>query len=70
MTLTYRPKCPNHHEPLEGLPFPLEEKGTGICPVSGVPFSYQVELDDNKIVQNKDGSLQPEKGWKVEGDEE
>lgn len=62
--------CPNHGEELEGLPFPLTEKGTGICPVSRCSFDYEVELDDTATVVDKFGKATKKKNWKVSGDEE
>lgn len=67
---SFKPTCPNHGEPLEGLPFPLPMKGTGICPISGVPFSYCVKLDEDQIQNDKDGTPQLTRSWKVEGNEE
>lgn len=65
------PVCPNHGEPLEGLPFPLQSKGTGKCPVSGVSFDYEVDLDEESMedVQDKFGKLTKQPVWKVMGDD-
>ncbi len=59
------PKCPNHGSFLEGMGFPMPKKGTGICPVSGAPFAYEIDLDDDetKMVKDKDGNLV--KGTKI-----
>lgn len=70
-----RPCCPNHGEPLEGIGFPMPSKGTGICPVSGVPFDYEIEVDPNEanqvVEKDAQGNLKKVPGmvWKVSGDE-
>lgn len=64
---SFKPKCPNHGEPLEGCGFPLPKKGTGICPVSGCPFDFEIEVDEEKMVKDKEGNLIPAVGWKVSG---
>lgn len=69
-TPSFRPECPNHHEPLEDCGFPLPKKGTGICPVSGCPFDFEVELDDEETTKDKFGNVTKKKGWNVTGDEE
>lgn len=66
---TFKPKCPNHGEPLEGCGFPLPRKGTGTCPVSGAPFDFEVELDEKTLVLDKTGKLTPTVGWKVSGND-
>ena len=68
-TPSFRPCCPNHNEPLEDIPFPMPSKGVGICPVSGCPFDFEVELDETKVVQDKNGNLEKATSWKVSGDE-
>ena len=68
-TPSYKPTCPNHGCPLDGLPFPLPKKGTGMCPVSGCSFDYEVELDENKIVLDKFGNTTKTATWSVTGDE-
>lgn len=52
-----KPCCPNHGEPLEGLPDPLTPKGTGKCPVSGCDFDYVIDLDDKKVERDKFGNI-------------
>lgn len=64
-----RPLCPNHSEPLEGCGFPLPSKGIGKCPISGVDFEFEVELDDTKQVVDKFGNIKKDKSYKVTGDE-
>jgi hypothetical protein len=61
--------CPNHGEPLEGLPFPLTSKGTGMCPVSGCSFDYSVELDEESNVVDKFGNVSKAKKFKLEGND-
>ncbi len=55
--------CPNHGCPLDGIGWPMPKKGTGICPVSGSPFDYVIEVDESedKMVIDKFGN-------KVKGD--
>ena len=67
---SFKPCCPNHSEPLEGLPFPLPLKGQGRCPISGCMFEYEVELDENKVFVDKFGKKQFAKVFKVEGNEQ
>lgn len=69
MRPTFLPKCPNHGCPLEGCGFPLPSKGTGICPVSGCPFDFEVETDEEKIKMDKFGNPVKQVDWKVTGDE-
>lgn len=64
---SYSPKCPNHNETLDGVPFPMPQKGEGRCPVSGAHFSFEATIDQQKMVKGKDGQMQPEVGWKIEG---
>lgn len=66
---TYKPKCPNHGEPLEGCGFPLPKKGVGTCPVSGCPFEFEIEVDDNQMVKDKNGNMVKAVGWKVSGND-
>ena len=68
---SFKPKCPNHGEPLEGCGFPLPKKGTGICPVSGCPFDFEVEIDENptEMKKDKDGNMVKAIGWKVSGND-
>ena len=66
---SFKPVCPKHGCPLDGLPFPLTPKGVGMCPVSGCSFEYEVELDDTKMVKDKDGNMTKKIGWNVNGSE-
>jgi len=68
-TPTFGPRCPNHGEFLDGIGFPMPKKGTGICPVSGCPFDFEIELDEDKIVMDKFGKPIKHKDWNVTGDE-
>ena len=65
------PKCPNHGAPLEGMGFPMPKKGTGICPISGAPFEYEIETDEQKMKVEKDinGNIIKRAPWKLKGDE-
>ena len=63
------PCCPNHGEPLEGIPFPMPSKGIGICPVSGCPFDYEVEVDEEITLTDKFGNVTKAVKWNVSGDE-
>jgi hypothetical protein len=66
---SFKPCCPNHGEPLEGLPFPIPEKGTGICPISGCRFAYEVEIDEEEKVVDKFGKESKRMKWKLDGKE-
>lgn len=68
-TPSFHPKCPNHGCPLDGCGFPLPSKGTGICPVSKCPFDFSVELDETKMVKDKDGNLSKATKWKLSGND-
>ncbi len=61
--------CPNHGCPLEGMGFPLPKKGVGMCPVSGAHFEFEAEVQEDKMVQNKDGTITKAKGYKLTGDD-
>lgn len=70
MSLTipsFMPQCPNHREPLEGCGFPLPAKGTGKCPVSGVDFDFEAEVNEDRIAKGKNGQMENSTGWKVSG---
>lgn len=76
---TFQPKapkntaivCPNHSEPLEGLPNPLPSKGEGMCPISGAMFAYEVDLESGETtyIKDKNGNLVPVPTYKVTGEE-
>lgn len=70
---SWTPKCPNHHCALEGVGFPLPKKGTGRCPVSGVPFSFEVDQSEDVMAggvkKDKNGNIIKGAQWKVTGDE-
>lgn len=63
--------CPNHAEPLEGLPNPLTPKGTGRCPISGCHFSYVIDMEAESTAYEKDhnGNLKAVPVYKVLGEE-
>ncbi len=65
------PVCPNHNEPLEGLPRPLTPKGVGMCPISGCSFDYEITVETGEVEYIKDhnGNLTPIPQFKVIGDE-
>lgn len=67
----YGPKCPNHHEFLEGIGFPIPSKGTGICPVSGCPFDFEIDVEEEhaKEVKDKFGVISEVSEWKLSGEE-
>ena len=48
------PCCPNHGEPLYGVPTPIPAKGTGFCPVSNCGFDYEISLDAETVEYEKD----------------
>lgn len=66
-TPTWLPRCPNHGEPLYGMPFPLPSQGVGKCPVSHCDFEFTAETDEGKVVKNADGSMSKAVGWKLSG---
>lgn len=68
-TPSFSPKCPNHGVALEGCGFPLPAKGTGKCPVSGVDFDFEAEIDESKITLDKDGKATKSHGWVIDGND-
>lgn len=68
-TPSFKPCCPNHGCELEGCGFPLPKKGVGICPVSKCPFDFEVEVDEAKMVKDKNGNMIKAVGWSVNGSE-
>lgn len=66
------PVCPNHGEPLEGLPNPMTAKGVGICPVSRVRFEYEVDIEsaDTTYIKDHNGNLVAVPGYTVTCGEE
>lgn len=64
-----KPSCPNHGEPLEGIGFPIPRKGTGTCPISGVPFDFEADFDQHAVIKDKDGNLTKAPIWQMTGDE-
>lgn len=63
---TTAPCCPNHGEPLEDVGFPIPRKGRGMCPVSGVRFDFEAELNQNATAKDKNGNLVKVATWNVE----
>lgn len=65
------PCCPNHGEPLEGIPRPMPAKGTGRCPISKCMFSYEAQVEEGTMRYEKDhnGTLKPVPSFKLTGDE-
>lgn len=68
-TPSFKPTCPNHGVALEGCGFPLPAKGEGRCPVSGAAFDFEADVDEQAVVQDKDGNLAKKPKWKVDGDD-
>lgn len=64
-----KPTCPNHGCPLDGLPFPMPSKGSGICPVSGATFEFEVSVEEDVMAKDANGNLSKKRGWKVEGND-
>lgn len=64
------PCCPNHGEPLEGLPTPMTTTGVGMCPISGARFEYKVDIDaeTTEYIKDHNGVLQPVPVYKLTGD--
>jgi uncharacterized Zn finger protein (UPF0148 family) len=61
-----KPVCPNHGCPLD-CGFPMPTTGQGVCPVSGYKFEFSAEVDEEVMVQDKDGNITKGKKWKVVG---
>ncbi len=71
-TPSHRPLCPNHGVPLDGIGFPIPAKGEGQCPVSGVMFAFEVDIQEGEqeMIKDKSGNLKPKPGdWKVTGND-
>lgn len=66
---SFGPKCPNHGSFLEGIGFPMPSKGVGMCPVSGAEFAFEVEVDEDTVVNDKFGVPQKRVGWRLSGKE-
>ena len=49
----------------------MPRKGTGMCPVSGCSFDYEVEVDEKKSATavDKFGNKTKVAEWKVEGND-
>lgn len=69
ITPSGRATCPNHGCELEGIPFPIPEKGTARCPVSTAMFEYEAKVDPQIKVQLKDGTITKKSFWEVKGEE-
>ena len=69
MKPSYKPVCPNHGEPLEGIGFPMPERGWGKCPVSGVDFEFEASVDEQQVAKDKNGNLTKKPVWEVRGNE-
>lgn len=65
------PCCPNHGEPLYGLPNPIPNKGIGRCPVSNCAFAYEIETNEGTTKREVDkyGNIKDVKTYKVTGEE-
>jgi hypothetical protein len=61
-------RCPNHGCALEDIPFPMPEKGTGVCPVSKALFEFEAKQDPMETVVMKDGTTEKMPYWEVHGD--
>lgn len=68
-TPSYRPICPNHNCPLGFVPFPLPKKGEGRCPISGVIFTFEAEVNEQGMKLDKFGVPMKDIKWKVEGND-
>jgi len=66
---SFKPKCPNHGVDLVDLPFPLPSKGVGVCPISHCQFEFEIAIDEEEVVMNKDGTTDKKMKWKTEGEE-
>lgn len=65
------PCCPNHGEPLEGLPRPIPSKGHGQCPISKCMFDYEISLEqgDTQYVKDHSGNVTAVPTYKVIGED-
>lgn len=61
--------CPNHGEPLEGIPQPCPPKGIGMCPVSGCSFEFEIDTLRTKTRKDKSGKLTTDLVYTVTGEE-
>lgn len=63
MSNTSGPRCPNHLVPLTRT----NDKGIGICPVSGYRFRYKADESekDTKVKYDKFGNTKEEQGYKM-----
>ena len=62
---SFKPKCPDCGEQLEGLPFPLPNKGEGRCPVGMCMVTFEVDLTNSTMAKGKDGKLYKTSRWKM-----
>lgn len=67
----FKPKCPNHGCPLDGIPWPLPKKGEGMCPVSGAHFAFEAQVDEasTEMEKDKNGNMIKKVGWKLSGND-
>lgn len=68
-TSTFGPTCPNHGSMLEGIDFPMPSKGVGVCPISKAEFAFEVEVDEDTIVNDKFENQTKKVGWKINGND-
>ncbi len=50
----WKPCCPTCNEPLD-VSFPLKPKGRGRCPVGMIMVDYEIDLNANEVVVDKNG---------------
>lgn len=64
MSKDFGPRCPNHK-----CVFVDRSKGRGICPVSGVLFTYDEDYAEKnkKIKLNSLGQYEEVKDWQIQG---
>jgi len=64
-----RPCCPNHGEPLEDVPVPIPNKGSGICPVSRCRFDFEADIENAVEKKDKFGNVTYEYDINIIGSE-
>lgn len=50
----------------------MPRRGTGMCPVSGASFDFEVDISEGstEMVKDKNGNLRPKPAdWKVNGND-
>lgn len=67
---SFAPRCSVCQCVLEDCGFPLPSKGVGYCPQGMCHIDFEVDIDENKVVKDKNGNLSKAVYWKVGGVEQ